>query len=308
VAAGIALLLAGCAAEPAPAPSSPPAGGTTVVVDVDVDFGGPDGVLLDVCLPEDPEPGAPTIFSVHGGGWRGGDKAGSQWRDACVWLAGQGFVVFQPNYRLAPEHPFPAAIRDLEAALAWIREDTQVARFGHDPERMAAFGDSAGGNLVALLATRNDASDRADSSDRSDLSDRADPSDRSDGSDPFDAVVELSAPLDLTREGIAYGDLDESFQDVQLEYLGCESYADCPIAQEASPLYAVDAGDPPFFVVASTDDFIPVEQAEEFVGRLEDASVEVVFVPIDGGEHALGLLDEDLKARIVRWLRDRLGA
>lgn len=250
----------------------------TVIEDVHV--GRADGIRLDVCLPADAAPGSPAVLSVHGGGWRGGDKAGPQWRDVCTWLASEGFVVFQPNYRLAPEHSFPAARDDLERVVAWIGEDAQVERFGHDPGRLGAFGDSAGGNLVALLATRESGG----------------------ASGEIDAVVELSAPLDLTAEGIERGGLDEGFQRVQLEYLGCESYADCPVARAASPMYEVDASDPPFFVVASTEDFIPVEQADDFVERLEAANVEVEYVRVDSDGHALVLLDDDLRTRIAAWL------
>lgn len=254
-----------------------------VAVVEDVDFGGPDGMALDVCRPAEAPPDAPAVLSVHGGGWRGGDKAGEQWRDTCTWLASEGFVVFQPNYRLAPEHPFPAARDDLESALEWIAEDEQAERFGHDPTSLAAFGDSAGGNLVALLTTAEGGA-----------------------SEEIDAVVALSAPLDLTGRGISRGDLDVSFQRVQLDYLGCETYDDCPAARDASPMYQIDAGDPPFFVVASTDDFIPVEQADDVVALLDAADVDVEYARIESDAHGLDLLDDDLRARITDWLRERL--
>lgn len=284
LAAGLLVLLVGCAPEPAADTGIPSTryDGARLVGDVGV--GGSDGVLLDVCLPQDAEPGSPTILSVHGGGWRGGDKAQPQWRDVCEWLASEGYVVFQPNYRLAPDHPFPAALDDLESVIDWIDDDAQVERFGHDPSRLGAFGDSAGGNLVALLATTHD---------------RA-------ATEPIDAVVELSAPLDLTREGIDRGDLDAGFQRVQLDYLGCASYDDCPAARVASPMYEVDSSDPPFFVVAATDDFIPVEQADDFVGFLTAANVDVEYVRVGSDEHALALLDDDLRERIVAWLDEHL--
>jgi acetyl esterase len=283
--AGTVLVLAGCAPEPTASPTTAPTRSEQGRLVEDVDFGGPDDIRLDVCLPADVSAGAPAILSVHGGGWSAGDKAGDQWRDACTWLADEGFVVFQPNYRLAPTHPFPAARDDLEAALAWIGQDAQVDRFGHDPARLGAFGDSAGGNLVALLATAGDGPDLP----------------------TIDAVVELSAPLDLTREGVARGDLDAAFQWVQLGYLGCESAEDCPAARDASPMYQVDPSDPPFFVVAATDDFIPVEQADDFVDELEAQGVDVEYERIESAEHGLGLLDDGLEDRISDWLRERLG-
>ncbi|WP_166409032.1 alpha/beta hydrolase [Labedella phragmitis] len=291
-AAGAVVFLAaltGCTAEPSVAGIVPPSSDYAGVAFVDdVDFGAPQGVLLDICLPDDVEEDAPAVVSVHGGGWRQGDKAQRPWRDTCAWLASEGFVVFQPNYRLAPDHPYPAAIEDVSRAVRWARQNAQVERFGHDPERIGAFGDSAGGNLVSLLGTRGEGP-------------------RTVGT-RVDAVVELSAPIDLTLAGTALGGLSSDFQRVQLDYLGCASYDDCRIAADASPVTSVDASDPPFFVAHSTDEFIPVEQAEAFVARLEEAGIEAEFVPVAGSGHALAILDDDLRERIATWLHEQLDA
>lgn len=293
-----ATVLAGCAREPSAAGGVPPSSDYAGVTFVDdLDFGAPDGIRLDVCLPEDagrsapasgaPSSGAPAIVSVHGGGWQRGDKAQRPWRETCAWLASEGFVVVQTNYRLAPAHPFPAAIDDVSRAVAWLRADEQVDRFGHDPTRIAAFGDSAGGNLVALLGVRGEGP--------TDVGTRV------------SAVVELSAPIDLTAEGTRLGDLGEDFQRVQLDYLGCESYDDCAIAETASPLIDVDGTDPPFFIAHAAEDFIPLEQAQALVSRLAAADVPVEFVEVAGSGHALDLLDDDLRDRIAAWLDVQLG-
>lgn len=284
------LVLGGCAVAPQPNPTPAPTSGDGVdgvAVVEDLDFGGPGGIRLDVCMPDETsaEPRA-AIISVHGGGWSQGDKAEPLWRDSCTWLADQGFVVFQTNYRLAPEHPYPAAIEDISTAVEWIRDDAQAERFGYDPARLGAFGDSAGGNLVSLLATRGEGP--------------------TDAGTRVAAVVELSAPLDLTEAGTALGDLDPGFQSVQLAYLGCESYDACAGARAASPVYFVDPTDPPFFIVHSVDEFIPVEQARAFVELLDEAAVEVTYTEVPGIEHALGILDADLRTSIAEWLKMQL--
>jgi acetyl esterase len=90
----------------------------------------------------------PVVLYVHGGGFRILSKD-THWLMAIA-FARKGYVVFNINYRLAPEHPFPAAAEDACAALAWVVEN--AARFGGDPERIVLAGESAGGNLVTSLA------------------------------------------------------------------------------------------------------------------------------------------------------------
>jgi acetyl esterase len=285
LAAVVLLIVTGCGAvAPGSADGPPPVSGVTVVENVD--FGGSDGVRLDVCAPDATSTAPPAIISVHGGGWSQGDKSERPWRQSCEWLAAEGFLVFQTNYRLAPAHPFPAAMDDITAAVSWIRRAQQVDRFGHDPERLGAFGDSAGGNLVALLGTRGDGNSRSGAR--------------------VAAVVALSAPLDLTREGTTLGDLGEDFQRVQLGYLGCRSYDDCPAARSASPAHQIDPSDPPFFIAHSSDEFIPVEQAETFVSGLKRAGVDAAYVRVDGSAHGLALLGDGLRERIADWLHDTL--
>jgi acetyl esterase len=112
---------------------------------------GPGGPLpVRIYRPGTPGP-APTIVFCHGGGFImcNLDTHDEVCRDLC---ADVGAVVVSVDYRLAPEHPFPAALDDTCAAARWARE--RVAELGGDAQRLVLAGDSAGGNLVLAAALR----------------------------------------------------------------------------------------------------------------------------------------------------------
>jgi acetyl esterase len=98
----------------------------------------------------------PTVVFLHGGGWVIGDLDTAD--PACRMLCRDvGAVVVSVDYRRAPEHRFPAAVDDAWAAYQWVAG--HVADYGGDIERLAVGGDSAGGNLAAVVAQRAAAGD-----------------------------------------------------------------------------------------------------------------------------------------------------
>ena len=93
--------------------------------------------------------GAPALLYLHGGGWVIGNLSSHD--EICRWFANiAACVVVAPDYRLAPEHKFPAAVEDCRAVLSFIRDS--AGELGIDASRIAVAGDSAGGNLAAVLA------------------------------------------------------------------------------------------------------------------------------------------------------------
>lgn len=105
-------------------------------------------IPVRVYSPDAPFP-VPSIVYFHGGGFVVGDL------DTCDSLARRlcndvGAVVVSVDYRLAPEHPFPAAVEDAEASVRWVV--AHVSDYGGDPARVAVAGDSAGANLAATAA------------------------------------------------------------------------------------------------------------------------------------------------------------
>jgi acetyl esterase/lipase len=298
----IALTLATVSACSAPTPA-PTASRTAVAVHPevttssgvrvipDIEFGRAGGqvLLLDACLPTarkaasaNPSPRA-SIVMIHGGSWTRGDKAEPAYRAVCEWLARSGYPTFAIDYRMDPQFIFPAALDDVRTAVSWLREEPQLGRFNLDPERIGAFGGSAGGNLAALVGTQ--------------------------GSGPLTsgtrvaAVVELSGPTDLTG-----ADATPDFIPVQLAFLGCAREEECPNARAASPIFSVSADDPPFFIANSLEEKIPIEQSRRFAQALTAAGVATTFVEVPGGLHSIAMLGPSLRSRILSFYASTLGA
>jgi acetyl esterase len=115
---------------------------------VSEDMALPSGVRLRVYRPPVQRSTAIVLY-MHGGGWVLGDIEGFD--DFCRrFCAASGLMLASLEYRLAPEHPYPAALEDSEEALSWIGDHAEV--LGADPKRIVVMGSSAGGNLAAVLA------------------------------------------------------------------------------------------------------------------------------------------------------------
>jgi acetyl esterase len=93
----------------------------------------------------------PVVVDFHGGGFCLGSPEQTRWLASRV-AARVGAVVVTPAYRLAPEHPYPAAVQDAWTALRWVH--AHAAELGGDPDRLAVMGDSAGATLAAVAALR----------------------------------------------------------------------------------------------------------------------------------------------------------
>jgi acetyl esterase len=96
-----------------------------------------------------PDSAAPALLYLHGGGWVVGNLDSHD--EICRWFANiAGCVVVCPDYRLAPEHKYPTAVEDCLATLSFMRNSAEA--LGIDVARIAVAGDSAGGNLAAVIS------------------------------------------------------------------------------------------------------------------------------------------------------------
>jgi acetyl esterase len=200
----------------------------------------------------------------HGGGWVLGSL--DETDPVCRSLAAEsGVVVASVGYRLAPEHPFPAAPEDCYAAVTWLASHPDEV--GADTSRLAVGGDSAGGNLAAVTALQ--ARDGGGPS----LSFQLLVYPATDASTRYPSITENGEGYFLTSRAIDW------FLDL---YLVDPSRAADPLA---SPMRAADlSGLPPALVV--TAEYDPLrDEGEAFARALEAAGVEATLLRYDGMVH-----------------------
>ncbi|SKC03810.1 alpha/beta hydrolase [Sphingopyxis flava] len=113
---------------------------------------GSDGHAIPVRIyrPESPAPHA-VLVSMHGGGWVRGSLDGDEFRSHFM-AHESGCAVVSVDYRLAPEHPYPAALNDCLAVIEWVARE--AAALGFDKQRIGVAGDSAGANLATAVALK----------------------------------------------------------------------------------------------------------------------------------------------------------
>lgn len=216
----------------------------------------------------------PVVLEVHGGGWEKGSRllSLSQWGTAAD-LVGAGFVVASIDYRLAPANPWPDQIIDVKCAVRYLR--SHAAGLGIEPDRIAAVGTSAGGQLVSLLGTTA-ALPLWDAGPYLNVSSQV------------EAVVDEYGPSDLTAT-----DWPRYTAGIIRQVFGAGPDTADPVLTTASPIAHVSAGDPPFMIVQGTaDQVVPVSQSELFADRLRSAGVPTDLVLVDRGRHGLGTPDE----------------
>ncbi|MDM4768841.1 alpha/beta hydrolase [Solimonas sp. SE-A11] len=236
------VLLTGCATHTGPTGSPDPA------LEMDVDYavqkdvpytpaGWPTELRADLWRPA--IGGAkPAVLLIHGGGWVGGKR--QQMDSIARRLARRGYVVMNISYRFAPEYRHPAQFEDARQALRWLRANHEALQV--EPQRVAAWGYSAGAHLAALLgAADTPAADRVQ------------------------AVVAGGIPADFRY-----------YPDSPLigKLMGTTLADDSAGWTAASPVVRVGRGSPPFFLYhGSWDQIVGLKNADAMKAALDSAGV-----------------------------------
>ena len=251
---------------------------------------GPAGdIPVRVYRPESDKP-LPVVVYFHGGGWVIGD-IGTHDATCQRLAAGVPAVVVSIDYRLAPEHPYPAAVDDCVAATGWV--SAHAAELGADPARLAVAGDSAGATWPpSWRAAARDA-----------------------GGPPVAFQLLVYPATDLTRSYPSHVENGEGYlldTDAITWFIGNYLDGADPKDPDVSPLFADDlSGLPPAFVL--TAEFDPLrDEGEAYAERLRQAGVAATTSRYDGMIHAFYGLDavfdssKKATAETVSALRDAL--
>ncbi len=215
---------------------------------------------LDIYLPEDGEGPFPVILSIHGGAFMEGDKR-DRVLEPMLWGLKRGYAVVSINYRLSGEAIWPAQIHDCKAALRWLRAN--AGNYKLNPEKIAAWGDSAGGHLSSMLGTTGDVAHLEDLS-----------LGHSDQSSRVQAVVNWFGPTDFLE-------MDEQLKASRVAHPLLHSTPDSPESlllggaivelpervKEADPTTWVSSDDAPFFIQHGCEDNLVPYQGSVMLAR-----------------------------------------
>ena len=216
-----------------------------------------------------------AILLMHGGGFNDGDKAKGREVQMAVEMAKSGYVCMSINYRLwnkgIKKPTWPRSLLDAKTAVRWLRVNAE--RLDIDPDRIAAFGNSAGGNLAAMLATTAAA----------------------DGLEPEEPYPGISTRIRCAID--FYGALDlPNYHDMKMFQQTREKNPE--VYRKASPITYASAGDAPLLIVHGTaDETVPVSQAHTMADALKKVGVEHQLEIVPDAPHTFFLVS---KARDFR--------
>lgn len=233
----------------------------TVVAGIPYGKGLKGDLLADLYLPTS-EQVHPAILYIHGGSWSSGDR--TQLKPIAIALAEAGYAGVAIDYDLTSQGArFPLALMQAKAAVRWMRAN--ASRYHIDLQRIAAIGSSAGGEISAELGLTNGRKEYEQG-------------DHLDQSSEVSAVGVLNGVLDLSDLG--------QYASMVNGYIGNTCQEKLTLCHEASPVFMVHQGAPPFFVGHGTaDPIVPYRQAVLFTDKLKAAHVPVTTFVADGAKH-----------------------
>ncbi len=262
----------------------------TVIHAADIEYSNVGGrMAMDIVRPSlASDAPRPAVLLVHGGGFRAGNR--QSYLPMAIKLAERGYVAATVTYRLAPRNQFPAPVHDVKAAVRFLRAN--AAKYGIDPEHIAAMGGSAGGHLVLFLGLTGGLEEFEGSGPNREFSSRV------------SCVVDYYGPTDFTQSYSKSVDAAE----VLPMFLGGDLDHNRMAHIRASPLNWVTPGAVPILSIHGTQDtYVAYEQSLWLIERLIAAGVPAELESIPGAGHGFKGADaERADARAFAYLDKQL--
>jgi acetyl esterase/lipase len=244
--------------------------GVHKITDVEYARAGANALRLDLYTPE--RGGGPLLVWLHGGAWENGDKTAIP--EAVVGLVSRGYTIASVDFLPASSAPFPAQVHEIKAAVRFLR--AQARTYGYDATRIGILGASSGAHLAALVGTSNGEAELEGTL-----------GEHLDQSSAVQAIVSYFGASNLTTI------LDQSTpfgvgvrQPALVRLLGGLPSEVQPAAKLASPVFHVDASDPPLLLLHGDQDRqMPINQSHELEGAYERQGLDVDFIVVHDAGH-----------------------
>ena len=224
---------------------------------------------LDIYMPrgvEDP----PLLVWIHGGRWLYRTKEDIN----TLALGEEGFAIASIDFRLSVDEPFPAQIHDIKAAIRFLRANAET--YGYEATRIGVHGRSSGGHLTSLVGVTNGVKElEGELGDHLDVSSDVQVAVSYFGASNLTTILDQSTPFGVMLRGPALALL-----------LGGPMEAAAELAELASPVFHVDAQDPPLLLLhGDQDPQMPINQAHELHGVYKEHELPVHLEVIHGAKH-----------------------
>ncbi len=244
-------------------------GGYKIVKDVEFASVDDHSLILDLYFPNG-ERREGLLVWVHGGAWRSGSKD----EVPALELVNKGWTIASVDYRLSGEARFPAQIHDIKAAIRFLR--AKHHDYGYSAGKVIVMGSSAGGHLVALSGVTNGHGAL-----------EGVVGDHLDQSSDIQGIISIYGASNLTTilaQSTPHG-LSVRVPALDL-FIGGQPDAMVEETRLASPVFHVDANDPPLLMIhGDQDPQMPINQSHELEGKYEEFSLPVTFEVLHGAEH-----------------------
>lgn len=246
--------------------------GLIVTKDISYRSGESKSWKLDMAMPDkSSSKKRAAMVIVHGGGWAGGSKSVDVYQKMMLDYARKGYVTINVEYRLTGEAPFPACIEDVKCAVRWLR--AHAKEYNIDPDRIGAYGHSAGAHLALMLGMVDASAGLEGDGGWNEFSSRV------------NVVAAGSPPTELGRN--------------------------TPMSKkEWWPIGYISANHPPLFLIqGGADRIVRPELTEDFVSKMKAAGANIEYLKLEGSGHGaayddkLEITEPALEAFFAKYLK-----